>query len=113
MSESPEDIKKHVKIYMYIGGFLIAATLFTVYLSFVDFGSHTMNMLIGMAVATAKSSLVCLFFMHLNHERSTIYKIMLFSVVFVTVMFILFSMTQGDGLRFMHFEAPSPVAVHH
>ena len=113
MSESIEDIQKHIKIYKRIGWFLIFATVFTVYLSFVDFGSHTKNMLIGMAVATAKSSLVCLFFMHLNHERSIIYKIMLFAVVFVVVMFTLFSMTQGDGLHMPHFEAGSAAAVHH
>ena len=43
--------------------------------------------------------------MHVNHERPIIYKFMLFAVVFVTVMFILFSMTQGDGLRMPNFEA--------
>ena len=105
MSDSPEDIQKHVKTYWKIGAALIAFTVITVILSFVDFGSHSNNMLIGMAVAAFKSSRVCLVFMHLNHERPIIYKFMLFAVVFVTVMFILFSMTQGDGLRMPNFEA--------
>ena len=43
-------------------------------------------------------------FMHLNHERPLIYKILLFAVAFVTVMFILFSFTQGDGLHMPGFE---------
>ena len=43
MSDSPEDIQKHVKTYMIIGGGLIAATILTVVLSFIDFGSHARN----------------------------------------------------------------------
>jgi len=111
MSDSPEDIQKHVKTYLGIGATLILFTIITVILSFVDFGSHSTNMFVGMAVAAFKSSLVCLVFMHLNHERPVIYKILLFAVVFVGVMFILFSMTQGDGLRMPHFEAPAAATV--
>lgn len=114
MSDSPADIQKHVKTYLAIGIGLILATILTVWLSFVDFGSHARNMFIGMAVATTKSTFVALFFMHLNHERPLIYKFMLFSVVFVGVMFVLFCMTQGDGLRMPHFEAPvaAPAPLH-
>ena len=114
MSDSShDDIQKHVKTYMKIGLTLIVFTVITVVLSFVDFGSHSSNMLIGMAVAAFKSSLVCLVFMHLNHERPIIYKIMVFAVLFVGVMFVLFSMTQGDGLRMLHFEAAPAAAAHH
>ena len=104
MSESPQDIQKHVKTYLIIGGILIVMTVVTVLLSFVDFGSHSNNMLIGMAVATFKSALVAMVFMHLNHERPLIYKIMMFATIFVIVMFILFSLAHGDGLRMPGFE---------
>ncbi len=103
MSESPEDIQKHVKTYMKVGAFLLFMTVVTVLLSFHDFGGHG-NMIVGMAVAALKSSAVALIFMHLNHERPLIYKILLFAVAFVTVMFILFSFTQGDGLHMPGFE---------
>ena len=111
MSDSPEDIQKHVKSYLVIGTLLIVFTIITVVLSFVDFGSHAANMSIGMAVATFKSTLVALFFMHLNHERPLIYKFLVFAVVFVGVMFILFTMTQGEGLRMKNFEAPAASAL--
>ncbi len=114
MSDSPEDIQKHVKGYLGIGALLIFFTIVTVVLSFVDFGSHSANMTIGMAVATFKSALVAYVFMHLNHERPLIYKFLVFAVVFVGVMFVLFSMTQGDGLRMKNFEAPAaPIAPLH
>ncbi len=112
MSESPEDIKKQVKTYFKIGATLVVFTVITVILSFVDFGSHERNMFIGMAVAAFKSSLVCLFFMHLLHERPVIYKILVFAAVFVGVMFVLFSMTQGDSLSMPKFEAHAAAAHH-
>lgn len=105
MSESPEDIQKHVKGYLIIGGILFVMTVVTVILSFIDFGSHSNNMLIGMAVAAFKSTLVGLVFMHLNHERPLIYKFLVFATVFVSVMFILFTLTHGDGLHMPGFEA--------
>jgi len=105
MSESPADIQKHVKTYLKIGAGLIFMTVVTVYLSFVDFGSHSNNMLIGMAVATFKSAMVALVFMHLNHERPLIYKILVFATVFVTVMFVLFTFVHDDGLHMPGFEA--------
>ena len=112
MSDSPEDIQKHVKTYMIIGGGLIAATILTVVLSFIDFGSHARNMMIGMALATGKSTAVALVFMHLNHERPLIYKFLVFAGVFVGVMFVLFTMTQGDGLHMPLFEAPPATPLH-
>ena len=46
---------------------LICLTFITVKVSYYDFGSA--NILIAMAVATAKASLVSLFFMHLAHDK--------------------------------------------
>jgi caa(3)-type oxidase subunit IV len=105
MSDSPEEIQKHVKTYMKVGILLIVMTVVTVLLSFVDFGSHSNNMLIGMAVAAFKSTFVGLIFMHLNHERPLIYKFLVFATVFVSVMFILFTLTHDDGLHMPGFEA--------
>jgi cytochrome c oxidase subunit 4 len=53
----------------YVGIFvaLVVLTIITVKVSYYDFGSA--NILIAMAVATAKASLVSLFFMHLAHDK--------------------------------------------
>jgi|SRR5580698_2782329 cytochrome c oxidase subunit 4 len=53
----------------YIGIFaaLVCLTILTVKVSYYDFGSA--NILIAMAIATTKASLVAIFFMHLRHDK--------------------------------------------
>jgi cytochrome c oxidase subunit 4 len=53
----------------YVGIFLalVCLTILTVKVSYYDFGEA--NILIAMAVATAKASLVAIFFMHLAHDK--------------------------------------------
>src|SRR5580658_9759766 len=53
----------------YIGIFaaLICLTVATVKVSYYDFGSA--NIIIALAIATAKASLVAAFFMHLRHDQ--------------------------------------------
>lgn len=100
---SPEEIQKSIKKYLIIGGILIAATILTVGLSYWEMPTHGMNILLGLIVAAAKVSLVGLYFMHLNHERALIYKILAFTVVFVTALFFLFYMSHEDPLVFHGF----------
>ncbi len=53
----------------YVGIFLalVCLTILTVKVSYYDFGSA--NILIAMAIATMKASLVAVFFMHLAHDK--------------------------------------------
>ena len=53
----------------YIGVFvaLVVLTILTVKVSYYDFGEA--NVLIAIAIATAKASLVSIFFMHLAHDK--------------------------------------------
>ena len=44
---------------------LLTFTALTVFLSYVNFGSHKANMAVGMLVATIKAGLVAAIFMHL------------------------------------------------
>ena len=85
MANSAEEVAKHLKLYFKVGATLLIFTAITVFLSYVDFGSHTNNMIIGLTVATFKASLVGLIFMHLNHERTLIYKFLSFTAVFIIV----------------------------
>ncbi len=80
-------VAAHVNKYLMVGGLLIVFTGLTVFLSYVDFGSHKMNMAVGMLVATIKATLVALIFMHLNSERKLIYRVLIFTAFFVLGLF--------------------------
>lgn len=104
MEQSHDDLQKHVKKYVKIGIILGVFTIITVGLSFVELPTHGLNIIVGMIVATFKAALVALIFMHLNHEASMIYKILLFTTVFVMGLFVLFYLAHGDGLVFTQFD---------
>ena len=99
MAHTPEEVGKQIKTILTVGAFLLFFTAVTVGLSFVDFGSQSNNIAIGLALATFKSCLVVLFFMHMLHERPLIYKFMLFTMLFLGVMFTLFVVAHGDPLK--------------
>jgi caa(3)-type oxidase subunit IV len=106
MADNIEAIQKSVKWYLIIGAILILASGATVWLSYVELPTHSLNILVGMILATIKATLVALIFMHLNHERSMIYKILLFTVVLAVVLFALFIFAHEDPLVFSGFYAP-------
>ncbi|WP_395717324.1 cytochrome C oxidase subunit IV family protein [Prosthecobacter sp.] len=103
MSDNIEEIQKSVKKYLFIGAALILCTGATVWLSYVELPTHGLNILAGMILATFKAALVALIFMHLNHERSVIYKVLAFTVVFAIVLFVLFYFSNSDPLVFEGF----------
>lgn len=75
------DVDRHVRAYMIVFVALMALTVVTVAVSYLDLP-------IGGAVALAlfiagvKGSLVACYFMHLLSERKLIYVVLLFTVVF-------------------------------
>lgn len=93
-----EHMSKHIRGYYVVGAVLIVFTLITVGLSYVDFGSHAANWIIGMAVATFKVCLVGAIFMHLKGERWTIWQFLLFTMFFVTGLFLLTLFAWGDPI---------------
>lgn len=107
MAENLEEIQKSVKKYIIIFATLIVFTVITVGLSYVELPTHGLNILVGMIVATFKAALVALIFMHLNHERSVIYKILAFTFVFAVVLFVLFHFAHSDPLVFREFDSTS------
>jgi caa(3)-type oxidase subunit IV len=124
MSHSADDdVSSHIKKYLFIGTLLCVFTIITVALSFVDFSEWGLgtssNMIIGMLVATFKASLVCLIFMHLNHEKKLIYKFLAITTAFAIVLFSLFLFAKDDPLVYGGFEkvkpkimTPTPAAEH-
>ena len=109
MADNLEEIQKSIKKYIIIGTLLIVFTVITVLLSYWELPTHGMNIGLGMIVATFKAGLVALIFMHLNHERAVIYKILAFTFVFVVVLFLLFYFSHSDPLVFKDFDATSAV----
>ena len=59
----------------------------TVALSYVHFGSQKANVAVAMLVATFKAGLVAYIFMHLSAEKKLIYRILIFTAIFVFGLF--------------------------
>ena len=88
MSDHSLEMAKHVRGYLIVGAALLIGTLLTVWASYIDLG-HSWNIVLALIIATAKASLVALFFMHLISERTLIYLILGFTAVFfVGLMFL-------------------------
>ncbi len=96
---APIDFAKAIRSYIRIGLVLIAFTGITWGVALIDFGSHALNIGIGLAIATFKVSLVSLIFMHLNHERGLVYKVLLFTVIFGAAMMFLFVLAFMDPIK--------------
>ena len=105
-AEHHEDLSKHIKKYIIIGILFGVFTIITVLLFYWELPTHALNIIVGMIVATFKAALVALIFMHLNHERPLIYKVLAFTTVFCFALFILFVMANKDPLVDRGFEKP-------
>jgi caa(3)-type oxidase subunit IV len=77
--DSPEAIKKSLRLYILIGAVLFIGTTLTVMVATMeslDFGRHgfdAADCVVGLLIATTKALLVAFIFMHLNHEKKAIY----------------------------------------
>ncbi len=90
-----KEMHKAIKKYLIVLGILMVGTILTVVAAKIDFaqilgfGGHGLNVAVGLIIATVKATAVGLIFMHLNHERGLIYKILLFSaILFAAMMFL-------------------------
>ena len=106
MADSPEAIKKSIKLYTIIGLLLFVFTGITVAVATVpwlDFGGHgfdSADAVIGLAIASFKASLVAVIFMHLNHEKKAIYWIFLGALAFGVILILLFAFGFLDPITF-------------
>lgn len=89
--DAPHDdhdhVASHVRKYLLVGGTLLVFTLITVFLSYVNFGTQKANVAVAMLVATFKAGLVAAIFMHLAAEKKMIYRILIFTGLFVLGLF--------------------------
>ena len=88
-TEYVHGVHSHVRKYLLVGATLLAFTLITVFLSYVNFGTNKANVAVAMLVATFKAGLVAAIFMHLLSERWTIYRFLILTIIFVAGLFFL------------------------
>ena len=85
-----EDFSHHVTsqgTYFAIFAALMVLTALTVWVAFQDFGA--MNVPIAFAIATIKATVVVLFFMHVIHSPRLTAAILVGSLIFVGILFVL------------------------
>jgi cytochrome c oxidase subunit IV len=75
--------------YFVVFGVLMVLTIITVAVSRVDFGNHTYNTLIAMAIAVAKAVVVILWFMHVIHSPRLTWIVVIASFLWLGVLFVL------------------------
>ena len=103
MSDHTTDISKHVRGYLLVGAALLIGTVLTVWASYIDLGHHW-NIVLALVIATAKASLVALFFMHLISEKQMIYLVLGFTTFFVAGLMFL--------TLFSHHDVPAMTVTH-
>ncbi len=114
MSESPEHVREHIKLYWKIGAALLVLTVVTVLVSFIEF-AVPLAILVALVIAVTKGSLVASYFMHLIGERRPIYwALLLTAFFFVVLIFIpLLGHTNTYGVYKTMPNANAPAAEAH
>jgi cytochrome c oxidase subunit 4 len=86
MSETTETRDMGIKGYLAVWGALLGFTALTVTMASLRLGA--IAIIVVLAVASAKSSLVLLYFMHLRNEKRVIIKILVPIVICLLAIFI-------------------------
>ena len=97
-AEEAAHIASHIGAYVKVGAALLVLTGVTVGLSYVDFGSRAMNIIVGMIVASIKAGLVAAIFMHLKGEKITIWKFLWMTTIFAIGLFFLTYLAHIDPI---------------
>ena len=109
--DSPEYLKKQVKVYLAIGGCLLVLTWFTVYVSSWEL-SPAAGIYLALAIATVKASLVAAYFMHLIDEKKIIYATLILTVFMFGMMMFGPSATTHTGVGGASAIAGTPTPLH-
>jgi len=95
-SDHAADIDRHVRVYITVFVALMALTVVTVAVSYLDL-SPAMAVTVALFVATVKGSLVACYFMHLISEKRLIYAVLLLTVIKFAVLLALPAFTHAGG----------------
>ncbi len=119
MATSPEEIKKATRSYLIVFGMLLIGTILTVAVAnwypierwIGGHGFDVWDMIVGLAIATTKATLVALIFMHLNHEKKAVYWIFGSGLVFAAWMGALIALAKSDPIDDPFFYTGSPATI--
>jgi len=83
---SAEEIKAHVRVYLYVFGALAVLTIVTVAVGYYHL-PIVPALIVALVIAVIKGGLVASYFMHLMTEKRLIYWLLIMTVVFLLAMF--------------------------
>lgn len=83
-----DEIKKHVRAYVIVFVALMALTLITVAISYLQL-AFPAAVIVALFIATVKGSLVAGYFMHLISEKKLIYAALLLTLLFFLALLFL------------------------
>jgi cytochrome c oxidase subunit 4 len=90
-----ESIRKQTRAYVGVFVTLMVLTILTVAVSYFHM-PVALAILVALAIASFKGSLVAAVFMHLSHERKVIYWVLLLTVLFFIMLMAIPSLWQWD-----------------
>lgn len=95
-AHDPAEIDRHVRIYITVFVALMALTIVTVAVSYLDLPPG-MAIAVALFVATIKGTLVACYFMHLISEKKLIYVVLVITVIKFVVLMALPVLTHSNG----------------
>lgn len=101
------------KTYAAVLAALLVLTVITVIAAGIHFGSPSVNVIVALTIATAKASLVALFFMHLLYDSRVNAIIFLTGAVMLAIflIFILLDVEARDTVRPSTLRPPAAAAA--
>ena len=95
-SDHAADIDRHVRVYITVFVALMALTIITVAVSYLDL-PLPIAVTVALLVAIVKGSLVACYFMHLISEKKVIYAVLALTALFFAALLALPIFTVNDG----------------
>jgi len=95
-SDHAADIDRHVRVYITVFVALMALTIITVAVSYLDL-PPAMAITVALFVATVKGSLVACYFMHLISEKRLIYAVLVITAIKFAALLALPAITHSNG----------------
>ena len=96
VSHDPAEIDRHVRVYITVFVALMALTVITVAVSYLDL-SPPKAIAVALFIATIKGSLVACYFMHLISEKKLIYVVLAITAIKFVALLALPAFTHGEG----------------
>ena len=94
---TPAEVKKHVRVYLGVFAVLLILTVITVGVSYLHLPLAS-AILVALAVASVKGTLVACYFMHLISEKGMVFWILALCALFFAVLLLLPTVTVSTGV---------------